>query len=101
MVVRRARDAITGTRSMLQTVAVQHLDAASGIANESALSQHLRRDGNRRAPRSEHESKKLMGQRNPRAGDAIMRHEQPSRTALLDGVNLVADHGLCDVVEKT
>src|SRR4029450_2686548 len=76
-------DPVALTRLRLQLATVENENFTSAISNHSLVLPLSRHDGDRRSPNREHRSEILL--REPKAimADPVMRHQQPSRAALL------------------
>ena len=89
---------ITLARKPLRRVAVQYLDDAMRLADDSLALDPARDFGDRSSADTEHFGKQFLGQGQGIAGGAIRRLQQPAAEAFVDLVQRVAggrDAGLC------
>src|SRR6185437_938601 len=74
-------------------------DPAPAVVNRPRGLQPARRNGYGGALNTEHLSEKFLCERKVVGADAILRHEEPARTALFHAMPLVARGALCHLIE--
>ena len=83
------------TSGVFQTLAVQDLDRAAQIFNETRAFQGTRGQAHAGTARAQHLSKELVSERKQSGVHAVLAHEKPAREALLNLMQTIARGQLC------
>ena len=87
-------------RRRFEAGTVQHRQPAAHVADQTGPLQGRRCHADAAAALAEHLPEELLRQHEFVAADAVVRHQQPARTALLRGVDAVARGVLRDLGEE-
>lgn len=88
------RNAIAPVGGTDQAFAIGDVYAATREANETFSVELIQGHSNPRATHSEHKREKFVGQGDLIAAQAVLRHEQPARQALLECGGAVGERGM-------
>jgi hypothetical protein len=95
-----AGDSVAFARGGLQALAVEDSHLAAAVRDGARALERLGGDGHGRAPDAEQPGELVVGECKLAGADAVVRHQEPARAALLERVEAVARHRLRDLVEE-
>jgi hypothetical protein len=87
-------DPVTLTYSRLQPIAIQNVDAAAAIANQTGVLQVSRSYGDALTASPKHIGYQVLGHEKVETLFPVLTQEQPTAESLLHGMQTVADRGL-------
>lgn len=93
-----ACDFVAFARRVLEPGAVEDTDLAVRVADKSRLSERRGSDRHAGSAGAEHHREIFMGERNLIKIDTIVRHEEPTRTTLVNAVQAIAGRQLSEHV---
>src|ERR1043165_2270181 len=73
-------------REVLEAFAIQYANIAAMVIDKSVLSEAVRRDADAGPAHPQHSRKKFLSQRKGIADCTVVRHQQPPRQPLIQGV---------------